>query len=76
MQKGGRHSSTRRSDHDEIIASRANPAITIFHNPACGTSRTVLAAIREAGHEPKVVDYLKAGWRRDELADLLRRMGL
>jgi len=51
-------------------------AITIFHNPACGTSRNVLAAIREAGHAPEVVEYLKVGWRRDRLADLLKRMGL
>ena len=50
--------------------------ITIFHNPACGTSRGVLAAIREAGHEPEVVEYLKVGWRRDQLAGLLARMGL
>jgi len=50
--------------------------ITIFHNPACGTSRNVLQAIREAGYEPEVVDYLKVGWRRDQLAGLLARMGL
>jgi arsenate reductase len=50
-------------------------AITIFHNPNCGTSRDTLAAIREAGHEPEVVEYLKTGWRRDQLADLLERMG-
>lgn len=50
--------------------------ITIFHNPACGTSRTVLQAIRDAGHDPEVVEYLKVGWRRDQLASLLDRMGL
>ena len=50
-------------------------AITIYHNPACGTSRNTLAAIREAGQEPEVVEYLKAGWRRDQLADLIARMG-
>jgi arsenate reductase len=48
--------------------------ITIFHNPACGTSRNVLAAIREAGHEPKVVEYLKAGWTRPQLEGLLADM--
>ena len=32
---------------------------TIFHNPRCGTSRTVLQALRDAGHEPTVIDYLK-----------------
>ena len=51
-------------------------AITIFHNPGCGTSRNALAAIREAGHQPEVVEYLKAGWRRDQLIDLLARMGV
>jgi arsenate reductase len=51
-------------------------AITIFHNPNCGTSRNTLAAIRAAGHEPQVVEYLKTGWRRDQLAGLLERMGV
>ncbi|MBV9995067.1 MAG: arsenate reductase (glutaredoxin) [Caulobacteraceae bacterium] len=49
--------------------------VVIFHNPACGTSRNVLAALREAGREPKVVEYLKAGWKADQLADLFARMG-
>ena len=49
--------------------------ITIFHNPNCSASRNTLAAIRDAGHEPKVVEYLKAGWRREQLEDLLKRMG-
>ena len=50
-------------------------AITIFHNPACGTSRNTLAAIREAGHEPKVVEYLKTGWTKPQLKPLLKDMG-
>jgi arsenate reductase len=50
--------------------------VTIYHNPACGTSRNVLAAIREAGRDPRVIEYLKAGWRREDLLALLRRMGL
>jgi arsenate reductase len=49
--------------------------ITIYHNPACGTSHKVLAALREAGHEPKVVEYLKAGWTRPQLQRLLGAMG-
>ena len=49
--------------------------ITIFHNPACSTSRTVLGLIREAGHEPNVVEYLKTGWTRPQLKDLLKAMG-
>ncbi len=48
--------------------------ITIYHNPGCGTSRNVLALIREAGHEPEVVQYLKAGWTGKQLRDLLARM--
>jgi|SRR6185312_2893722 len=49
--------------------------VTIYHNPACGTSRSALALLREKGIEPKVVEYLKVGWTRDLLKDLLRRMG-
>jgi arsenate reductase len=48
--------------------------VTIFHNPACGTSRKVLAAIRAAGHEPRVVEYLKAGWDPPQLKALLAGM--
>lgn len=50
--------------------------VTIFHNPACGTSRKVLAAIREAGHEPNVVLYLETGWTRTQLKDLLKALNL
>jgi arsenate reductase len=53
-----------------------DPSITIFHNPACGTSRAVLAALRETGAEPKVVEYLKAGWTRPQLEALLEAMKL
>ena len=49
--------------------------VTVFHNPACGTSRNVLAAIREAGIEPTVVEYLKAGWAKPQLKGLLAAMG-
>jgi arsenate reductase len=49
--------------------------ITIFHNPSCGTSRNVVAAVREAGYEPTVVEYLKAGWTREQLLDLSARSG-
>lgn len=48
--------------------------ITIFHNPACGTSRNTLAMIRAAGYEPTVVEYLKAGWTRPQLDELLKAM--
>lgn len=48
--------------------------ITIYHNPACGTSRNTLALIRAAGYEPSVVEYLKAGWTRSQLQELLAAM--
>jgi arsenate reductase len=50
--------------------------ITIFHNPECGTSRNVLAIIRNSGEEPEVVEYLKTPPTREVLADLIRRMGI
>ena len=49
--------------------------ITIFHNPACGTSRNTLAMIRAAGYEPEVVEYLEAGWTRERLDALVSAMG-
>lgn len=52
------------------------PTITIFHNPSCGTSRNVLALIREAGIEPVVVEYLKTPYTRELLGGLLQAMGL
>lgn len=48
--------------------------ITIFHNPACGTSRNTLAMIEAAGYAPTVVEYLKTGWTRPQLEDILARM--
>jgi arsenate reductase len=45
--------------------------VTIYHNPACGTSRNALAMIRAAGYEPAVVEYLKTGWSRIVLEALL-----
>lgn len=49
--------------------------VTIFHNPACGTSRNTLAAIRDRGIEPTVVEYLKTGWTKPQLTALLAKMG-
>ena len=48
---------------------------TIYHNPACGTSRNVLAALREAGIEPRIVEYLKTPPDRATLETLLKTMG-
>ena len=50
--------------------------VTIFHNPACGTSRNVLGLIQNAGIEPNVVLYLKTPPSRDELVALIARMGV
>lgn len=49
---------------------------TIFHNPACGTSRNVLAMIRHAGIEPTVVEYLKTPPSREKLTELIAAMGI
>jgi arsenate reductase len=50
--------------------------VVIYHNPNCSNSRNTLALLREKGLEPKVVEYLKAGWTREQLKDLLGRMGV
>ena len=50
--------------------------ITIYHNPKCGTSRNVLAMIRNSGVEPTVVEYLKTPPSKAELQALLQRMGV
>jgi len=49
---------------------------TIYHNPACGTSRNVLATIRAAGQEPRIIEYLKTPPTRDELVGLLAAMAI
>ena len=50
--------------------------VTIYHNPACGTSRNTLAMIRATGVEPTVIEYLNTPPSREELRDLVRRMGV
>lgn len=50
--------------------------VTIYHNPACGTSRNTLALIRNAGIEPTVIEYLKTPPDRATLAELIRRAGI
>lgn len=50
--------------------------ITIYHNPSCGTSRKVLAAIHEAGITPTVIEYLKTPPDRATLERLIAAMGL
>jgi arsenate reductase (glutaredoxin) len=48
--------------------------VTIYHNPQCGTSRNVLQALQDAGQQPQVVEYLKAGWNEALLTALFARM--
>ncbi|HYC73534.1 arsenate reductase (glutaredoxin) [Brevundimonas sp.] len=50
--------------------------VTVFHNPACGTSRNVLAMVEAAGYRPAVVEYLNTGWEADQLRALFGRAGL
>jgi arsenate reductase len=51
-------------------------SITIYHNPNCGTSRNVLALIRNSGVEPEVVEYLKTPPGRDMLIALVAQLGM
>jgi arsenate reductase len=50
--------------------------VTIYHNPACSTSRNTLALLRHAGIEPKVIEYLKTPPSKDELKRLVASMGI
>jgi arsenate reductase (glutaredoxin) len=51
-------------------------AVTIYHNPLCGTSRKTLEILRESGAQPRVVEYLKAPPSRDELKRIYERAGI
>jgi arsenate reductase len=50
--------------------------VTIYHNPACGTSRNTLAMIRKSGEEPEVIEYLKTPPSRARLIELSKAMGI
>ena len=50
--------------------------VTIYHNPKCGTSRNVLAMIRQSGEEPVVIEYLKNPPTRERLKELIAAMGI
>lgn len=50
--------------------------VTIYHNPACGTSRNTLAMIRDSGIEPTIVEYLKTPPSRARLVELIEAMGI
>jgi arsenate reductase len=54
----------------------SNPVVTIYHNPACGTSRNVLAFLQNAGQDPTIIEYLKEPPDRASLIELIRRMGI
>lgn len=51
-------------------------SVTIYHNPACGTSRNTLAMIRASGVEPEIIEYLKSPPTRDKLKQLITSMGV
>ncbi|TPQ40275.1 arsenate reductase (glutaredoxin) [Bradyrhizobium guangdongense] len=51
-------------------------SVTIYHNPACGTSRNTLAMIRQSGVEPVVIEYLKTPPSREKLRELIAAMGI
>ncbi len=51
-------------------------SVTIYHNPACGTSRNTLAMIRQSGEEPEVIEYLKNPPSRERLVELIQAMGI
>jgi arsenate reductase len=51
-------------------------SVTIYHNPACGTSRNTLAMIRQSGVEPEIIEYLKTPPSRERLKELIAAMGI
>jgi arsenate reductase len=59
-----------------LLWSSYGMTVTIYHNPACGTSRNVLALIRNTGQEPRIIEYLKTPPSREELVTLIERMGI
>jgi arsenate reductase (glutaredoxin) len=59
-----------------LILEAVMSAITIYHNPACGTSRNVLAMIRNSGETPTVIEYLKTPPNRETLTALIAAMGI
>ena len=69
----------RAAHHDDASASpdddRSAMTVTIYHNPNCGTSRNVLAMIRQSGEEPVVIEYLKTPPTRERLKELIARDG-
>ncbi len=50
-------------------------SVTIYHNPDCGTSRNVLAMVRQSGVEPQIIEHLKTPPSREKLLELIKAMG-
>lgn len=59
-----------------MAGSKASGNVRIYHNPNCTTSRNVLGMIRDKDIEPEVIEYLKTPPTRQELKDMLAKMGL
>jgi arsenate reductase (glutaredoxin) len=51
-------------------------SVTIYHNPSCGTSRNLLAMIRQSGVEPEIIEYLKTPPSRAKLLELIKAMDI
>lgn len=62
--------------HPPTDLPEATVTVTIYHNPACGTSRNTLALIRQSGTEPEIIEYLKTPPSRERLKELLAAMGI
>jgi len=62
--------------HLIFIPYAESMSATIYHNPRCGTSRTVLQSLRDAGIEPTIIEYLKTPPSRQTLADMIQQSGL
>ena len=60
----------------DVPTDAPDPGVTIYHNPACGTSRNVLALIRNSGVEPVIVEYLTTPPGRSKLVELIAAMGI
>ncbi|MER3054569.1 arsenate reductase (glutaredoxin) [Xanthomonas hortorum] len=50
--------------------------LTIYHNPACGTSRNTLEMMRQSGEDPEVIEYLQTPPTREKLVELIAAMGI
>ncbi|MCA3714434.1 MAG: arsenate reductase (glutaredoxin) [Phenylobacterium sp.] len=75
--RGQRHRLGEGRAHLQLVNRETSVSeVVIYHNPACGTSRNTLALLRERGVEPRVVEYLKAGWTEAQLKSLAARAGL